>query len=627
MPFQRYGKMRRDTAGQIDVGIYDMSGGLNVKASPQNLADNELTQALNGYLRPDGGFESRRGMNLYQTLPSDNPVLGLFRFAQYVQAGKGVNVVQTLAQCGGVLYNLDSKVALATLSLGKHDKPWSVTIASDPQANPLPLTNSAGLTDVAVICTGEPEKGPFIYDGHNLYHPPGWDNAKGAQWCQLINGVVWFGGIPNFPTQVMSTGSGQVAGDSFEKIAGYSVFDLGQPVQGLSSAGSGAQAMLCVGMPNGLALIYGTSPSTYTLQIVPMDNDGVACGYSMQSVNGVEYLLGNNNAYLFTPGTSLTSQSVVPFSTKVQPWITNDPYVTGYPMQGGRQNFLAFTYYDRYHVVYSSATPNVLDSILVYDTNIQGWTVLQLGQPITCATLIDAPGDPSPSVCLVGGNNGRVYTWDPYVGQQNTLWDACAWNSAFWDDTTANDDAGVTIPVWVATKFFKVGEPGTVKTLHRVYPEIIYPISFGGTATVQTDYGLEAVFTADVFASASGGALWDESVWDNAIWQAYPMQRSSWNAPASRIDVTTQIPGYSGQFMVWNVSSWNVGPWGSFPLPTTNAPGIQAEAFSFGIQSGIGSGGGVWDLSKWDNAVWSVQDQLPWVLSGFTASFSQGAKR
>src|ERR1700677_4571252 len=108
MPFQRYGKMRRDTAGNLDFGIYDFSGGLNVKSAPQALADNELTQALNGYLRMDGGFESRRGLNLYQTLPSRDPVQGLFRFYQNVVAGKNVIVRETLAQCGGMLYDLDS---------------------------------------------------------------------------------------------------------------------------------------------------------------------------------------------------------------------------------------------------------------------------------------------------------------------------------------------------------------------------------------------------------------------------------------------------------------------------------------------------------------------------------------
>ena len=78
---------------------------------------------------------------------------------------------------------------------------------------------------------------------------------------------------------------------------------------------------------------------------------------------------------------------------------------------------------------------------------------------------------------------------------------------------------------------------------------------------------------------------------------------------------------------MWNVGNWNVAPWGSTPLPPIQAPGIQAEAFSLGMQSGIGSGGGVWDLSQWDNALWSVSDQLPWILSGWTLSAAQGGKR
>ena len=63
---------------------------------------------------------------------------------------------------------------------------------------------------MAVITEGS--GGPYIYDGTTSYHPFGWDNARGAKYCALVNGVVWFGGIKKFPTQVMSTGSGQVKG-------------------------------------------------------------------------------------------------------------------------------------------------------------------------------------------------------------------------------------------------------------------------------------------------------------------------------------------------------------------------------------------------------------------------------
>ena len=381
--------------------------------------------------------------------------------------------------------------------------------------------------------------------------------------------------------------------------------------------------MLVVGLPNGFGLVYGTGPANYTQQIVPMDNDGVAAGYTMIVNNGVLYFLGNNNAYSFNPLTMPTPQ---PSSLKVQPWITNDPFVTGFPMQGSRNKFFAWMYYDRYQIAYSSANANVFDTVLVYDTNIQGWTVLNLGAQITCATLINAPGDPSPSASLVGGVGGQVYTWDPYVGQENAQWGSCAWNQAIWDDTTVNDDVGATIGVWVATKFFKMGEPGSVKTLHRVYPEIIYPVSFGGTTTVQTDYNLESAFTSNILAVQSSGATWD-ALWDNAFWSASPLPRSSWNAPASRIDVTSQLPNSIGNFMVWNVTEWNAGPWGSTPLPPIIAPGIQGEAFSFGMQSGVGTGGALWDQSKWDQSLWSVTDQLPWVFSGLTGSYAQGAKR
>ena len=609
--------------------MYDFSGGLNIKSAPQELADNELTQALNSYLRPDGGVESRRGLKLYKNLKIAAPVIGLFRFAQFVKAANEKTFTQNLAQCNDTLYDLDQGVILGVGNgnnvpgnLGKNSLPWTVAVASDPQANPLPNTAVGGLTDVAVICTGS--AGPYIYDGDGVYTPSGWKNAKHAKYCQTVNGVVWFGGIKKFPNQVMSTGSGQVTGDSFEAIAGYSVFDFGQPVTGLSVVGSGAQAMLVVGLNHGFGLVYGTGPANYTQQLVQMDNDGVTSGHSMVSQNGVLYFLGNNNTYSYNP---LTQANPAPFSLKVQPWITADPFTGGYPMQGSRSSVFAWMYNDRYQVVYSSEVAGVPDTVLVYDTNIQNWTVLQTALPMFSACLINAPGDPAPSASLVGSLGGKVYVWDPYVAQENAFWDGCAWNVAVWDDSTDNTDAGSVINTWIATKFFKVGEPGTVKSLHRIYPEIVYPGTFTGTATVQTDYALEATFTEAVVASTPSLAQWDISMWDASFWSVSPVPRSSLNAPQSRIDVTAQLPTYPYNYMQWNISEWNQTPWGANPLPTFQSPGIQGEAFSMGMQSGVVAYGSVWDQAIWDSAQWSGVSQLPWIFSGITGSFAQNARR
>lgn len=621
MPYNRTGSLRRNTAGQQDFSVYDFSGGLNVRSAPQELADNELTQALNGYLRPDGGFESRRGMNLYKNLQQPAPVIGLYRFAQFVMAGNEKTHVLTLAQCNDNLWDLNQGIVLGPLSTG--GKPWSIVTASDPQANPYPGIAAPGLTDVAVICDGG--KGPYIYDGTQPpYTPDGWKNAHGAKWCALVNGVVWFGGLKKFPNQVMSTGQGFVTGDSFESIAGYSVFDFGQPVTGLGVIGSGAQAQLVVGLPYGFSLIYGTGPANYTQQDVRMNNDGVVAGYTMLSQNSVLYFVGNNNAYSFNP---YTSTQPTTFSLKMQPWFQDDPFTPGYPMVGNRNSFFSFMYNDRYHVAYSSEVPNVLDTVMVYDTNVGGWTVLTLGVPIFSAALIDAPGDPTPWATLVGGQSGHVYTWDPYTSTQDALWDACAWNVGVWDDSTNNTDLGANITTWVATKYFKVGEPGSVKSLHRIYPEIQYPVFFAGTATVQTDYQLEAIFTENVTASQTNLATWDFSLWDDTLWSFYPAPRASLNAPQSRIDVTNQLPNSPDNFLVWNVGLWNKAPWGSYPLPPINSPGIQAEAFALGMQTGIGSLGAIWDQAQWDAASWAYSSQLPWIFSGITGSFAQNGKR
>uniref|UniRef100_E6QP79 Uncharacterized protein n=1 Tax=mine drainage metagenome TaxID=410659 RepID=E6QP79_9ZZZZ len=508
------GRLQKGTTGSLEFGIYGFNGGLNVKSVPQQVGDNDLTVALNVYLSTSGGVRMRNGITKHGASLGASPVIGLVRFFQTINAGLPVSppTVATLAQVGGNLYNADTATPIG--SIGGTTAAPMVTARAQDANDP----HIAGLTDVLVICTGS--GGPYVYDGANLYTPAGWADAASAAWCTIVNGVVWFGGIPGNPRTVYGTGDGIVT--SFESLPGYNVFLMSHPVTGLCTLGNGASSTLVVGMITGIATISGTGPNNYVLQEIP-SVDGVAAGRTMVTYDGlpgssmftdpgVLFFLGRSGVYQFN-GYSPPSQ----MSIKVEPWILNDPYVPGYPMSENRNLSFSWVYNNRLHIAYcsNSFVPN---TILVFDFIVGGWTVLQPTPGMSSATLLDAPGDPAPSPCVVGSStSGQLYNWDIEPGAGNV----------------ATDD-GATIQTAFQTKYFPLGVPGTNKMLTRAYPEFFLTGPIQGNFYAQTDYG--NIVNAHLLATTpQTGYLWDVGQWDQAIWSAN-LVFQPYGPPASRVD-------------------------------------------------------------------------------------------
>lgn len=543
------GPTRRKTAGTKDAATYGYNGGLNVKSAPQEVGDHDLTKAQDVYLRSDGGVNLRNGMNAFGTPPSGGQLI-LARFYQDIKNGAVVTPETTLllGQVGNTLYNITSGSNTTIGAIWNSVTPASpMTWVRIQDPNDPNTGFTSGLTDVMVICTGS--GGPYIYDGTNLYTPAGWSNATSAKWCAVVNGILWFGGIPLFPNQIFGAGDGITA--SMETLPAYRNFVLSAPVTGLCAIGTGANAILAIGRNTGLSLLYGTGPSTFYLQDVPFP-DGVSAGRSLVSGSGVLYFLGRMAYYSFD-GTT-TPQRV---SDKIEPWILNDPIagLNGFPMTGNFNLTWAQIYNNRIHVGYCANGATVPNTVLCLDLVVKGWTVCVPQPGLSSMVLFDAPSDPSPYQCYVGSSStGQAYQWDyapPSTGNAGTVMDG-------------------TTPVLAnaQTKFFKVGVPGTNKTLTRLYPELlISAIPFTLPITVATDYG-NAVTTSEVVGtpSATNVLIWDSGFWDVNVWGASGY--SSINAPESRID---------------------------FDVP------FEAIAFGFQMTSAL----------------------APFVLSGFTATYSQ----
>jgi hypothetical protein len=520
------GPLQRGELDSKEFAFYGFAGGLNVKSPPQLVADNDLTIATDGYLQPSGAFQMRNGMSKNgTTLGSTGPTI-LARFYQDVKNGAVVSpeVTILLAQNGGNLYNYGTGALIGSIG-GSTASAMTYVRMQDPNDPNTGFT--AGLTDVIVICTGV--GGPYVYDGTNLYVPVGWSQASGASWCAIVNGIVWFGGIKKFPNQIFGSGDGIIA--SMETLPAYRNFALSALVTGLLAQGTGATATLVIGRSLGISVLYGTGPSTFFLQDIPYQDGGVTAGRTMISESGVGYWLGRAGIYSFDGQT-------VPrrISDKIEPWIFNDPLVTGYPMTGFRNLSWSCIYDNRLHIGYCALGQTQPNAILVFDLVMQAWTGPLLPTPgLASMILLDAPSDPSPYNAVVGSStSGQAYNWD-YLPSTTTM--------------PATDD-GVPILASCLSKYFSLGVPGSTKALQRFYPEMYVAGAFNANIVVGFDAG---------------------------------------NTTTQR---TSNAQGLGGtNTLVWNVGSWDVSNWAGAtgftrfgpPASRIDFPGNQADTFAFGV--------------------------------------------
>jgi hypothetical protein len=425
-------------------------------------------------------------------------------------------------------------------------------------AQPTVGTNNLAGSDVMIITTGV--GGPYIFDGYSVYVPPAYvaGGISGASWIEVINDVVWFGGIPSQTNLVAGTAIGYPEGNNNASIdlqpvglPSYAQFAMSSPVTGLSVLGAGPQAGLVVGLNKGLTVLFGTAPGNYFAQDVPSE-DGVASGYCMASYSGIVYFMGRQAFYMYD-GSSNPQQ----LSQNIEPWILNDALNQDYSLKGDRTTTFVMEYNNRLHIWYDVVGSGQLTNVLVFDLNNYGWTVLTLANPMIDACVLNGPGDAVPSlpVC-VDQNVGLCYNWDAYsVTQPN-------------GQTHAVSDNGTAISAQMATKFFKIGVPGTPKRLMRLYPELFVE-QFSGQVQATTDYGY-TTSGQEISLTPPPMALWDVALWDQFTW-AQTAVRTFLGAPSTRFDLN-----------------------------------LTGEAFSFGLQTN--------------------STNPPWTLQGFTGTYRQESR-
>jgi hypothetical protein len=399
-----------------------------------------------------------------------------------------------------------------------------VTAYGSGSAQPTVGTNNLSPSDVLVITTGA--GGPYIFDGYSVYVPPYWTSGgvTGAAWCQVVNNVLWFGGIPSQTNLVAGTALGFPEGNNNSAVnlqptglPGYANFAFTNPVTGLGVLGAGPQAGLFVGQTAGASVLFGTAPGNYFIQDVP-SSDGVASGHAILSYAGIVYFLGKQAFYSYDG-----SSNPAPISPNIEPWVLNGVLNQDFSMKGDRTAVFGMEYNNRLHWWYDYEGSGYNRGVLVYDLVVQGWTPLQLNDAFSDACLINGPGDPSPqTACTVGFATGQAYNWDVIAAVQPS------------GQSHAVSDNGVAIPSAVYTKFFKIGVPGTPKKMMRLYPELFVE-QFSGTCSVTTDYGASQA-SGLLSLSPAMSAVWDTAIWDTSSWAANAVQ-TFLGAPATRIDL------------------------------------------------------------------------------------------
>jgi hypothetical protein len=389
-----------------------------------------------------------------------------------------------VTQPNGSVYTLQASAPISQTS---------ITLSSVTSTGRTPPTVSTALapSDVVVITTGQ--GGPYIFDPYysatSLYVPPAWSVVSNARWCQVVNNILWFAGIPSQPNLVVGMQLGHP-----ETFDGLNVFAMSGPVTGLSKVGAGATAGLVVGLTKGLVILTGSGPSTFVEQEVP-SVDGPVSGRAMISVEGVCYFLGKDNVYAFDGST------IVPFGYKVLPYILNDPLFAGQydlPMRGSRSLSWLMYYNRRIYVWYDSASTGIPNAGLVWDMDLQGWTTYT-GQSFSCGCLLDASTDAGPLGALVGdASSPLVYNFDAYP------------SSSFGPVS----DNGAPINAVVLTKYFKLGAPGTSKRLLQVWPET-FSAQSSLNVLASPDYS-GPVVQAQFVSTQGNVGVWDQSFWDQA---------------------------------------------------------------------------------------------------------------
>lgn len=452
--------------------VNDFSGGLNLKAAPMSVADNQATGLLNFEFDVTGALVKRRGITLYNGSPVSGAtgVDNLIRFYRNdgtktlvaVMGGATAKKVYKGADGAGTFTEITGGTALSA-SACVDMLVYRDTLFMSNGTQPIQYYQS-GATKANVSGTPTPPVGKYLAVCDNRLFAAGNESSPNRIY---FSGIGLFSSLPNvdFPELNFIDIPRRDSGDVITGLAVY-------------------RDELFVFRRNDIWALMGSGPEDYYLQEV--NNSAGAVSHRAVANTGDSLVFAaQGHIYEYANG------GIVDIGLPVEPLIG--------ALDAGAAK--AFYYPLKNQVWVCAAKAGALnDTALVYDRAHRAWSVFDIGLLSLCAF-------------SGAGDSGEIYGGAPGAGIVSRL-------------DTGTDDAGEPIPFSYSTKHFYMGAPQARKCFRRLFFNVNTAVEAGAfDVQASVDFGRLVRDVSGI--KFKGFNKWGEFVYGHAVYGGGALQTAA----------------------------------------------------------------------------------------------------
>ncbi len=444
--------------------MQDFSGGINKSTTVDNIADNEMDEALNMNLNTDKSISTRKGVDQYNsTLTGASRVTSIY-YARNSAGTSTARIVTTLAK----IYKDDGAGG------------WTdITGGTAPPSNTLWQWRTFNNLAIGVNGTSVPQKYAFGAACADLTGSPP-DKCKAIE---IYQGRVYLAADADEPTALHGSAAGlaedwTAVGDAFKIFVDK---DNGHPIIGIVKFYSD----LIIFKRKGVYRLDNPTNVPTAMRIVQIFDDvGCVSLYSIKQIGNELVWLDDDGVYTLRTTQESGDVAYSSVSKKIQPYIED--------MQQPLLNE-AYSYdvrrLNQYRLIVPKVGASQNNHVLVRDYFHGAWlrhegiNFASYGRWDISSIFSD----------MAGGYDGKVYKLD----------------------TTENDE-GADFKKNVRSKRFTFGTGRVRKLFHRVYQEYQLTGTYALGLTADIDYSkvTKGISLLDTRVSN----LWDVDKWDVAKW-------------------------------------------------------------------------------------------------------------
>lgn len=451
--------------------VQNFGGGINLSTAAQNIADNEVEEALNKDLNLDGSLTSRKGAQQYNsTLTGGSRVTSLY-YTKKTDGSTSMFIATTLAK----IYKDDGVGG------------WTeITGSTTPPSNTLWKWVTFNNLAIGVNGTSVPQKNSFSGNCADLGGSPP-DKCK---LIEVFRGRVLLAGDTDEPTALHGCAAGNAedwttAADAF-KI--YIDKDNGQPITAIVKFFE----VLIIFKRKGVYRLENPTNTPANFQVLQVFDDiGCVSPYSVMQIGNELVFADDDGVYALRATEQSGDVAYTAVSKKIQPLVDDTAY--SYMNECYATDLRIKNQY-RLSVPKAVATQN--NHVLVRDYLHGAWL---RHEGIAYACYSNPSEISSKREILAGGYDGKVY-------KINRL----------------EADAGAAFIKLVRTKRYSMGVEMFRKWFHRVYMEYAVSGSYSIGFSALID---EVISKGLTLSSSSSLPLWDVALWDVANWAGSGTER------------------------------------------------------------------------------------------------------